>query len=160
MLELTALVLINRLADVGVRPIVATRIIAADPSGVRALLTGPLAQQRIVARVPALARPRTQVLPTRSPRLVQVGIRLRGRDALWLTWILTPRRGTTEVDLAAQVHSHRLVLRLALLLGGRRLIARQLDGVLSDMAAEALHAAEDLDDATAAADRIPRAAAI
>lgn len=38
--------------------------------------------------------------------------------------------------------------------------ARQLDGVLSDVAAQALHTAEDLDVTTAAADRVQRAEAI
>lgn len=149
MLELTVLALINQIANVGFGPLVATRVLAANPSSVRALVTDTATADRVVARVPALARPGVQLLPMRSLRLVHVDVRIRGRDAVRLTWTLTPRSGTTEVDLAAQAHSRGLAVRVALLLGGRRLIARRLDSVLSDVAARALHAAEDLHDTTA-----------
>lgn len=160
MLELTSLALMYRVANAGLGPIVATRIVAADPSSARAVVTSPATQQRIVARVPALARARAHVLAYGSPRLVHVGVRVRGRDALWLTWILTPRRGTTELDLAAQVHSRGLVARLALLLGGRRLIAGRLDAVLDSVAAHALHAAEHLDGTAASSGRAEHAEAM
>ena len=100
MLELTVLALINQLANVGFGPLVATGVMAADPSSVRALVTDTATEDRVIARVPALARPGVQLLPTRSLRLVEVDIRIRGRDAVRLTWSLTPRRGTTEVDAA------------------------------------------------------------
>ena len=36
----------------------------------------------------------------------------RGRAALRVTWILTPRRGATEVDLAAQLQTGPALARL------------------------------------------------
>jgi hypothetical protein len=83
---------------------------------------------------------------------VTVRIRLRGRDALWITWMLTPRRGTTEVDLAAQVQSRGVLVRLVLALGGRRLLARRLHATLQTLAGLAHRAAEDLDDVERGAD--------
>jgi hypothetical protein len=60
--------------------------------------------------------------------------------------ILTPRPGTTEVDLAAQLQTRSILARLILVLGGRRWLRRYLDAVLNTLATLALRAAEDLDD--------------
>jgi hypothetical protein len=59
-------------------------------------------------------------------------------------WILTPGRGTTEVDLAIQPESRSLVTRLVLLLGGRRWIARRLDTALAGLATTSACVAEDV----------------
>ena len=53
------------------------------------------------------------------------------RTALWATWILSAGRGTTEVDLALQFERRGLATRLALLLGGRRWLARRADDALA-----------------------------
>jgi hypothetical protein len=78
--------------------------------------------------------------------VVTVGVQLRGRAALRVTWILTPRRGTTEVDLAAQLQSGFVLARLVLLFGGRRWLRRQLQRTLGALAALAHDAAEDIHD--------------
>ena len=72
-------------------------------------------------------------------------VTFRGREALWITWILTPHRGTTEVDLAAQLASPALLSRLVAVAGRRRL-RRHLEAVLGTLATLAARAAEDLDD--------------
>jgi hypothetical protein len=64
------------------------------------------------------------------------------------------------VDLAAQFESRGLAVRLALLLGGRRWLARRLDAMLRQVATRVLRTAEDLDDTTSSAPGVPRAPAV
>jgi hypothetical protein len=146
MIELAILALLNRLMNWGCAPVIATRLIAADAAALRALVADPSGQWRVVAGVPALLRPHASVGTSASLRLVPVRVQLGHRDVLWITWILTPRRGTTEVDLAAQVESRGLLTRLALALGGRRWLRHRLDATLATLAALAHCAAEDVDD--------------
>jgi hypothetical protein len=146
MVELAILALLNRLMNWGFAPVIATRVIAADAAALRALISDPNGQWRLVAGVSPRLRPRASAGTSASSRLVPVRVQLGGRDVLWITWILTPRRGTTEVDLAAQLESRGLLARLALVLGGRRWLRRRLDATLNTLAALAHGAAEDLGD--------------
>lgn len=146
MVELAILALLNRLMNWGCAPVIATRAIAADAAALRALVSDPNGQWRLVAGVSPLLRPHASAGTSASSRLVPVRVRLGGRDVLWITWILTPRRGTTEVDLAAQFESRGLFTRVALVLGGRRWLRSRLDATLDTLAALAHCAAEDLDD--------------
>ena len=146
MVELAVLALLNRLMNWGRAPVIATRVIAADAPVLLALVSDPNGQWRLVAGVSPLLRPRANVATSASSRLVPVRVQLRGRDVLWITWILTPRRGTTEVDLAAQIESHGLFARLLLTLGGRRWLQHRLEVTLDTLATLAHCAAEDLDD--------------
>lgn len=152
MIELAFIILLNSFVNWGLGPIIATRTIAADGAALHALLCDPANQWCLatsVARVLALqpagdrcdARLRlpfgmrvgasVQVKPSRRGRLVTSEIRVGHRTVAWATWILSPDRGTTEVDLAIQLESRSLVTRLTLLLGGRRWIARRLDTALA-----------------------------
>ena len=88
-----------------------------------------------------LAPPRTG-----HPRFVHAVMSRAGCDALWLTWILTPRRGTTEVDLAAQMETRSIPPGFRWSIAGRRLLRRRQDATLATLAGLALRVAEDLDD--------------
>ncbi len=145
MFELLALALINRLADAGLAPITVSRVVAADASSVHALVSDPAGQRRIEAQIPARVRPRAHAIPGASSRVVGVRVHVAGHDVLRLTWILGVGRGTTEVDLAAQIESRSIAARLMLLLGGRSWLRRRLEAVLADVAAHALRVAEGLD---------------
>jgi hypothetical protein len=149
MVELTVLALFNQLLNWGCAPVIATRVVAADACTLRALVSDPASQWRLVAGFSPRLRPRAQVGPNSSTRLVPVRVQLGRRDVLWITWILSPTRGTTEVDLAAQVESRGIFARLALLLGGRRWLRHQLETTLSTLADLAICAAEDLNDTQA-----------
>ncbi|MFP5363681.1 MAG: hypothetical protein ACLGI5_13240 [Thermoleophilia bacterium] len=142
MIELTVLALMNRLMHWGREPVIATRQIAADAAGLRDLVSDPARQSRLVAAIGTRLRPQP---PRPTARLVVVCAQLMGRDALWLTWILTSRRGTTDVDLAAQLDSRGVLARLALLLGGRRSLQRRLERSLDVLAAMAHAAAENVE---------------
>lgn len=146
MVELAILALLNRLMNWGCAPVIATRVIAADAAALRALVADPGGRRRLVAGVSARLRPHAGIATSASARLVPVRVQLGHRDVLWITWILTPRRGTTEVDLAAQLESRGLLVRLALVLGGRRWLRHRLEATLSTLAGLAHCAAEDLDD--------------
>jgi hypothetical protein len=146
MVELALLALLNRLMSWGCAPIIVTRAIAADAAALRALVSDPNGQWRLVAGVSPLLRAHAGVVASASARVVPVRVRLGRRDVLWITWILTPSRGTTEVDLAAQLESRGLLARLALVLGGRRWLRHRLDATLDTLAVLAHCAAEDLDD--------------
>src|SRR5687767_9933204 len=102
MVELTLLTLLNHLMNWGRAPVIATRSIVADAATLLGLVSDPAAQWRIVDGVSPRLRPHAHVAPSHSSRLVRVRVQLGRRDVLWVTWMLTPRRGTTEVDLAAQ----------------------------------------------------------
>lgn len=159
MVELTLLTLMNRLMNWGRAPVIATRSIVADAATLLALVADPAAQWRIVDGVSARLRPHAQVQPRHSSRLVTVRVRLGRRDVLWVTWMLTPRRGTTEVDLAAQLESRSILARLVLLFGGRRWLRRRLEHTLGCLATLAHSAAEDIHDVERDADIPAREAA-
>ena len=104
------------------------------------LLSDPATQQRML---PA-GRPRASltIKPSRSRRVITTELRIGNRTLAWLTWILTPARGTTWVDLALQPEQRGLVTRLALVLGGRCRIARTLERALATLATTAAHLVE------------------
>jgi hypothetical protein len=145
MVELTLLTLMNRLTNWGRAPVIATRSIVADAATLLALVADPAAQWRLVDGVSPRLHPHAQIQPRHSSRLVTVRVGLGRRDVLWVTWMLTPRRGTTEVDLAAQLESRSILARLVLLFGGRRWLRRRLEHTLSCLAAVAHSVAEDID---------------
>jgi hypothetical protein len=176
MIELPFIILLNRLVNWGLAPIIVTRPIAADRRALHALLSDPENQWRLATtftRVGALqpagdrceARLRlpfglhvpasVQVKPSRRGRLVTCELRFGHRTVAWATWILSPERGTTEVDLAIQFESRSLITRLALLLGGRRWIARRLDGVLATLAITSVRVAEDVVPTPSATPAVP-----
>ncbi len=144
MLELTVLAVMNRMVNGGFEPLTATRIVAADLSAVRALASDATTQQDMLAGLPM--RLRVQAIPSASLRLVVMRLCLGEHDVLSLHWSLTPRRGTIEVDLAAQFHVRGPAMRVLLMLGGRRWLTRRLDGVLSSLADRTLRAAEGIDE--------------
>lgn len=146
MIELMVLALLQRLTNWGRAPVIASRVIAADAPTLLALVSDPRGQWRLVAGVNPLLRPHASVGTSRTPRLVPVRVRLRDRDVLWVTWMLSPSRGTTEVDLVAQFEARGLLARLALLLGGRRWVRRRLQDTLQTLARLAHEAAEDVHD--------------
>jgi hypothetical protein len=146
MVELAALALLNSLHEWGREPVIATRVVAADVATLRKLVSDPASQWRLVAGVSPRLHAAASVAPGRHPRFVHARVTLGHREALWITWILTPRRGTTEIDLAAQLDSQSLLARAIAVLGGRRWLRRRLDAVLATLATVALRAAEDLDD--------------
>jgi hypothetical protein len=123
MLELSALALAFRLASIGYAPVIATRVVAAGIQTLHAFLADPDNYDGAA-----------DVRPSSSTRVVAVRVRLRPRVVLRYTWMLIPGRGTTEVDLAAQVESRGLVVRLALLLGGRRWLRRRVEAMLAALA--------------------------
>ena len=165
MLEIAFLAIVNGLVNSGLRPILVTRAVAADRDMLRGLLADPANQWRLAAafarigdlrrvedrcearlRLPLGLRAHAgvRVRPSRSGRVLTTEIELGHRTVAWATWILTSGRGTTEVDVALQLESRSLAARLALLLGGRRWIARRLDVALATLATTAAHVAEDL----------------
>ena len=165
MIELTFIVLLNRLVNWGLQPIVATRTVAADGPALHALLGNAASQWRLAGsfapvlalhgagdrcdarlRLPFGARVPASLLvtPGRRGRLVTSEIRLGDRTVAWATWILSPDRGTTEVDLAIQLESRSLLTRMVLLLGGRRWIARRLKTALATLGIVSLRVAEDV----------------
>ena len=125
---------------------IATRVIPADASTLHALIADSATHRRIVDDVHRLLHAHAQAGPSASSRLVAARVHLGGHEALSLTWILSPSRGTTEVDLVAQIESHGLLARLTMLLGGRRWLRHRLEGTLVNLAVLAHRAAEDLDD--------------
>ena len=179
MIELVFLAMWNRLMNWGLAPIIATRTVAADGDVLRRLLSDPANQWRLASsfadadalqpagerceaqlRLPlgARARAAVQVRASRSARVVTSELQLGSRTVAWATWILVPDPGTTDVDLALQLESRSVVARLALLLGGRRWIAKRLDIALATLAQTAARVAEDFV-ALSAADVVPSAAA-
>ncbi|HVF77658.1 MAG TPA: hypothetical protein VNA28_05130 [Solirubrobacteraceae bacterium] len=126
----------------------ATRVVAADATTLQALVSDPANQARLFDGVSSLLRPRAHVDPRVFARLVKIRVQLGHRDVLWLTWIFTAGRGTTEVDLAAQLEADGVLARLGLLLGGRRWLEHRLDTILDSLATLTHRAAENFDDAT------------
>lgn len=140
MFELTLLALLNSLKNWGTAPVIATRTVPADAPAVLAMLADPASQSRLVAGVNPRLRPHVRACKTSNPRFLHAQVQLRQRNMLWITWLLTPGRGTTEVDLAAQAESRGILARV-LLLAGRRQLRRHLEGTLSAIAAAAPDAA-------------------
>ncbi|HEV2773955.1 MAG TPA: hypothetical protein VGV90_00040 [Solirubrobacteraceae bacterium] len=146
MIELTFLALLNRLMNWGLAPLIATRIVPADAAALLRFLSDPAHQLRLIGDRRGLA---ASVRPSASGRVITVEL-LRGeRTMLWLTWILSPGRGTTEVDLAVQFETRGLATRLVLTLGGRRWLARRAQRVLAELAQLCTRAAEELPPAPA-----------
>lgn len=164
MIELALLVLAQRLINWGYPPIFARRTVAADACVLNGFLANPENQwclagsfADIVALTPVATRCEAElrlacgvrchasahVQPRRSARVLATELRLGRRIQIRLTWILTPARGTTEVDLAAQMQSRNLATRICLLLGGRRWIAARLSSTLALLATIAAYVAED-----------------
>jgi hypothetical protein len=148
MLELTLLALHNGLTTWGTGPVIATRIVAADAPALQALLCDPAGQPGLAAAMSPRLWLDLEARPPTGTRYVHARLRLGARDVLFLTWLLTPGRGTTELDLAAQPASRGLLARVAML-GGRRLLLRRLQATLDEVAAVARHAAEGLGAPTA-----------
>jgi hypothetical protein len=133
MIELGALALLLRVMNLGFEPVIGTRVVAADLKTLRAFLSDP-------ATYDGTAR----VRPSSSERIVVVRVRFGPRRVVRYTWILSPRRGTTEVDLAVQAESRGVVYRAALLLGGRRWLQRRIEATLATVSRVTVDAAEDI----------------
>ncbi len=142
MIELTFLALITRLMNWGLAPLIATRTVAADAGALRRLLAEPSLQLGLLGPHPQLAV--ADLRTSASGRVISLELLVRGRTMLWLTWILSAGRGTTEVDLAMQFETRGVATRLALALGGRRWLARRAHAALGRLARICAHAAEDV----------------
>jgi hypothetical protein len=155
------LALCNSVINWGRSPVSATRTVAADAATLKAVVGDQSTQARLVDGISTVLRPSVRLEASRHPRFVHAMVRMGGRDVLWLTWILTPRQGTTEVDLIAQLESRSVLARLAMLLGGRRRLRTRLDRTLDVLATLAHRAAEDIDEGPrqVARPRLHRAAA-
>jgi hypothetical protein len=165
MIELAFLILLNRLSNWGLTPIIVTRTIPAGADKLHGLVSDPANQWRLATRFADIAalepagdrcdaqlrlpmgaslHASVHVKPSRKGRLLTCEARLGRRTVAWVTWILTPDRGTTEVDLAVQLESRSLATRLVLLLGGRRWIARRLEMALTKLARTVARTAKDV----------------
>jgi hypothetical protein len=146
MVELMCLALWNSLIGWGRSPVSATRTVAADAATLKAVVSDPASQWRLVDGISPLLRPRAHVTPGHHPRFVHACVRSGRREVLWITWILTPGEGTTEVDLIAQLESRSVLARMAMVLGGRRWLRTRLTRTLGVLGTLAHRVAEDLDD--------------
>jgi hypothetical protein len=141
MIELTLLVLLNRLTNWGLAPLIAARAVAADTAALHRFLSNPANQVRLLGDHPRGITAR--VCPTTSGRVISAEL-LRGeRPVLRATWILSAGRGTTDVDLALQFETRGLATRVALVLGGRQWLARRIDAALGRLAQICARAAEE-----------------
>ena len=145
MVELMGLALYNSVTNWGLSPVSATRTVAADAPTLKVVVADQINQGRLVDGMRPLLRANARVEASRNPRFLHAMVRMGGRDVLWLTWILTPGQGTTEVDLIAQLESRSVLARLTMLLGGRRRLRKRLDQTLNVLGTLAHRAAEDLD---------------
>jgi hypothetical protein len=132
MLELTFLILMRRLASWGREPVVARRAIDADAATLFGLVSDPA---RSGDAIHPLLRPTVCLRPSDSRRLVFVSVRFGRRDALRVTWMLTPRGRATVATLSAELTSGSPLARLALALGARRRLQQRLDDILAGLAA-------------------------
>ena len=139
------LALFNSVINWGLSPVGATRTVAADAAALKTVVADQINRGRLVDGISPLLGPNARVEPSRHPRFVHAMVRMGGRDVLWMTWILTPGQGTTEVDLIAQPEARSAFARLTMLLGGRRWLRKRLDRTLNGLATLAHRAAEDLD---------------
>lgn len=163
MFDLAVPTLRNQMTGWGYSPVIVARTLPADAATLYGFLSDPANQWRlagpfadVVALRPAGVRcdaelrlawgagchASAHVWPRSSREVLAVQVRLGRRTVVWATWILTPVAGSTEVDLAVQFESHSLISRVALLLGGRRWIARRLDATLALLAARCLRAVD------------------
>lgn len=142
MIELTFLALLHRLMNWGVTPLIATRTVAADAAALHRFLCDPANQPRLLGGRPRGLAARTRAAA--SGRVITVELVRGDRTLLWLTWILSPGRGTTEVDLAVQFETRGLATRLALVLGGRRWLAHRIDAALGRLGRMCARAAEEV----------------
>jgi hypothetical protein len=133
MIELSFLALL-RLMNLGYEPVIATRVMAADLDTLRAFASDP-------ANYDGEAR----VRPSSSARVVVVRVRYGPRRVVRYTWMLSPDRGTTEVDLAVQIESCGIVYRAALLFGAKRWLQRRLEATLATVSRVTVAAAEHID---------------
>ena len=160
MIELMGLALCNSVINWGLSPLSATRIVAADAATLKTVVADQSTRGLLVDAISPLLRPNARVEASRHPRFVHAMVRLGGRDALWMTWIFTPGRGTTEVQLIAQLESRSVLVRCAMLLGGQRWLRTRLERTLTVLATLAHRAVEDLvDDSRRQTARPPRARA-
>jgi hypothetical protein len=132
MIELTALAFF-RIANIGYAPIIATRNVCAELDALHDFLTDT-----------ANYRGSAELRPSSSREVVVVRARVGRRQAMRYTWILTPGRGTIEVDLAAQLETRGPAVRLMLLLGGRRALRRRVEAMLAGIACATAQAAEQV----------------
>jgi len=149
MVELTLYIVFHRLMNWDLAPLIATRTVAADAAAVSDLLSDPANQLRLIGRAPREVE--LHVQSRASGHVLSVDVARRGRPVLGLTWILSAGRGSTEVDLAVQFETRGLVTRLALVLGGRRWLARRLDEALARLARHCADMAENVAPAPATA---------
>jgi hypothetical protein len=133
MIELSFLALL-RLMNLGYEPVIATRVMAADLDTLRAFASDP-------ANYDGEAR----VRPSSSARVVVARVRYGPRRVVRYTWMLSPDRGTTEVDLAVQIESCGIVYRAALLFGAKRWLQRRLEATLATVSRVTVAAAEHID---------------
>jgi hypothetical protein len=131
MIELTALALLLKITSIGYEPIIATRVVCADLDALHDFLADPDSYRGSVT-----VRP-----PTRR-EVVVVHAHAGPRRVVRYTWILTPGRGTTEVDLVAQLETRGAAERLLMLLGGRRALGRRATKMLAELARSTATAAE------------------
>jgi hypothetical protein len=139
MIELTALALLFKITNIGYEPVISTRGVCADLDDLPDFLADANNYRGDVT-----VRP-----PTRREVVVAFARVGHGRVVRY-TWILTPGRGTTEVDLVAQLETRGPALRMLMLLGGRRALCRRVDSMLAELARSTASAAEhDVAPATA-----------
>jgi hypothetical protein len=132
MIELSFLAFL-RLMNLDHEPVIATRVMAADLDTLRAFVSDP-------ANYDGEAR----VRPSSSRRVVVVRVRYGPRRVVRYTWMLSPDRGTTDVNLAAQIESCGIVYRAALLLGAKRWLHERLAATLATVSRVTVAAAEDI----------------
>jgi hypothetical protein len=142
MLELQFLALLNSLLNWGTAPVFATRAVAADAPTVHGLLSDPAHARELAAGIPPLLRARVRMTPNAGPRFRRATVQLAGRDVLRLTWLIVPGRGSTEIDLAAQLESDGVLARLVLKVARHRL-RRHLERALGGLAEAARRTAEE-----------------
>jgi hypothetical protein len=133
MIELGVLALLLRLANLGYEPVIASRVMAAGAQTLHAFVCDP-------RNYDGAARLR----PSSCARVAVVRVWFGPRRVVRYTWILSPGRGTTEVDLAVQIESRGALVRWALLLGGRRWLRRRTEAMLATLARAAADASEQV----------------
>ncbi|MGH2941853.1 MAG: hypothetical protein ACRDLN_03620 [Solirubrobacteraceae bacterium] len=115
------------------------------PATARHLVAADLATARAVAMHPATYEGAARVLPNASERIVVVSAGIGPRTVVRYTWILSPRPGTTAVELTVELESRGPRYSLGLLLGGTRWLRRRLEAPLDRITRATLCAAEGMD---------------
>ena len=142
MIRMTLYTLLHHLMSWGVRPLITTRTVAADAAALHRFLCDPANQLHLVPKAPRDVA--VHVTSRASGRVLAVEVSRGRRTVLWVTWILSADRGTTEVDLAMQFETRGLATRLVLVLGGRRWLARRADDALGRLALACARAADEV----------------